>query len=192
MAARKRRDSSPPGKVCVGAIAGASGIKGVVRIAAFTERPEDLVAYGPVMDEDGERVFEITLTGRSKKQVLATIAGVTDRNGAEALKGTRLYADRARLPAPGADEFYYDDLLGLRVELGDGTLLGTVQSVDDYGAGDVLEVVRAGGAPVLVPFTRAVVPVVDMEAGKLVLDPPPGLLDDADDEPGDETGGSGP
>ena len=184
MAARKRRDSSPPGKVCVGAIAGASGIKGVVRIAAFTERPEDLVAYGPVMDEDGERVFEITLTGRSKKQVLATIAGITDRNGAEALKGTRLYADRARLPVPQADEFYYDDLLGLRVELGDGTVLGTVESVDDYGAGHVLDVARAGGgAPLVVPFTRAVVPVVDMAGGKLVLDPPAGLLDGDGEEP---------
>jgi len=176
------RYSSPPGKFCVGAIAGASGNRGAVRIASFTERPEDLVAYGPVMDEDGKRVFEITLTGTAKKHLMATIKGVGDRNGAEALKGTRLFADRSRLPAPADDEFYYDDLLGLRVELGDGTVLGSVRSVDDFGAGHVLEVGRAGETPVLVPFTREVVPVVDMAAGRLVIEAPPGLLDDGDDE----------
>jgi 16S rRNA processing protein RimM len=109
--------------------------------------------------------------------VLARIAGVADRDAAERLKGVRLYVSRDVLPAPGEEEYYHADLLGLRVDLGDGSELGRIRAVHDFGAGDTLEVMRPEGGVVMVPFTRAVVPVVDLAAGRLVVDPPPGLLD---------------
>ncbi len=178
---------NPPGDgpVCLGAIAGAHGVTGAVRIKSFTAEPKDIAAYGPLSDEGGERVFEIKVTGMSKSQVVAEIEGVADRGAAEALKGTRLFLPRARLPAPGEEEYYHDDLIGLGVELTDGTALGTVVAVHDFGAGDVIEVGRDGAAAVLAPFSRAVVPVVDIAAGRLVIDPPPGLLDPIEPGPGD-------
>ena len=171
--------------VCLGAIAGASGVRGAVRIKSFTAEPKDIASYGPLSDEGGKRVFEIRVTGMSKSQVLAEIEGVADRAAAEALKGTRLYVPRARLPAPGDGEYYHGDLIGLRVELTDGRRLGTVVAVHDFGAGDVIEVGRDGAAAVLAPFTRAVVPVVDIANRRLVIEPPPGLLDPVEPAPDD-------
>ncbi len=182
---RPKINRSGDGRVCLGAIAGAYGVRGAVRIKSFTAEPKDIAAYGPLSDESGERVFEIRVTGMSKSQVLAEIEGIADRGAAEALKGTRLYVPRARLPAPEEEEYYHDDLIGLAVELTDGTALGTVVAVHDFGAGDVIEVGRDGGAAVLVPFTRAVVPVVDIANRRLVIDPPPGLLDPIEPGPGD-------
>jgi 16S rRNA processing protein RimM len=177
-----------PKRVCVGAIGGAHGVRGLVRIKSFTETPGDLTAYGELTDEAGERRFSLTVTGRVKGAVLARIADVADRDAAAALKGTRLYVARDALPPPAADEYYYADLIGLAVELPDGTAVGRVRAVDDYGAGDVLEVAldrpRGGGPVVMVPFTRAAVPVVDPDAGRIVVNPLPGLLE-PDAEPRD-------
>jgi 16S rRNA processing protein RimM len=119
------------------------------------------------------------VTGEAKGVVIARIDGVEDRNQAEALRGVRLYVSRDALPAPeGAEEFYHADLIGLDAALADGTVFGRVVAVHDYGAGDSLEVERPeGGGTVLVPFTRAAVPVVDLQARRLVVDPPEGLLD---------------
>lgn len=178
MAPPRRRD--PRRGVCLGAIAGAYGVTGAVRIRSFTAAPEDIAAYGALSDESGGRVFEIKVTGMSRLQVVAEIEGVADRAAAEALKGTRLYVARECLPAPEADEYYHHDLIGLAVELAGGERLGTVAAVHDFGAGDMIEVARAdGGAALLVPFTRELAPVVDLAAGRLVLAPPPGLLDAA-------------
>ncbi len=179
-----------PERVCLGAIAGAHGVEGLVRIKSFTEKPTDIGAYGPLSDEAGERRFALSVTGRAKGVVLARIDGVTNRTQAEALKGTRLYLPRAALPAPAADEYYYADLVGLVVELPDGTAVGTVLGVDNFGAGDVLDVAtrRPGGAVVAVPFTRAAVPVVDLEGGRIVVNPLPGLFAAEDDGAGDDRG----
>ena len=175
------------GRVCLGVVAGAHGVAGAVRIRSFTAEPKDVAAYGPMSDESGERVFRIKVTGMSKLQVLAEIEGVADRPAAAALKGVRLYVARERLPAPQLEEYYHDDLIGLKVDLADGVRLGTVSAVHDFGAGDMLEVQRHGpAASVLVPFTRAVVPVVDLAAGRLVIDPPPGLLEPVEAAPGDD------
>jgi 16S rRNA processing protein RimM len=170
---------SPAGapRICVGVVTGAQGVRGAVRIKSFTARPEDVAAYGPVADEAGERQFALRAVGRAKGVVIATIAGIGDRDAAAALKGTRLYVERSALPAPGEEEYYHADLLGLAAVLRDGTRLGTVRAVHDFGAGDSLEVARTGGGTVLVPFPRAAVPVVDVAGGWVVIDPPEGLLE---------------
>jgi 16S rRNA processing protein RimM len=171
---------SPPSaekRVCLGVVAGAHGVRGAVRIKSFTADPADVAAYGPIEDESGERRFELRLIGSAKGVVIAKLAGVEDRDRAEALRGLRLYLPRAALPPPGDEEYYHADLIGLDAALADGTPIGRVRAVHDFGAGDTLEIDRTEGPPVLVPFTRAIVPVVDLGAGRLVLDPPPGLID---------------
>jgi len=149
-----------------------------VRIKSFTEAPEDVARYGPLADETGVRRFELRLVGAGKGVVIARLSGVADRNQAEALRGLRLYLPRSALPQPDAEEFYHADLIGLEAVLGDGTPIGRVRAIHDFGAGDTLELARPGAPPVMVPFTRAVVPNVELAAGRLVLDPPPGLLDE--------------
>ncbi len=181
----------PAERVCVGVITGAHGVRGAVRIRSFTERPADVAAYGPVSDEGGRRSFRLRVTGEKKGAVVAEIPGVEDRAAAEALKGLRLYVPRTALPEPEEEEYYHADLIGLAVELTDGTPLGEVAAVHDFGAGAVIEVERPRQGPVVVPFTRQVVPVVDVGGGRLVVDPPTGLLGPVEEEPGeaDEAGG---
>jgi 16S rRNA processing protein RimM len=164
--------------VCLGRIKDAWGLQGGVRVTSYTEDPLDIAAYGPLSDEAGSRAFTLRPVRLAKGAVLARIDGIGDRNAAEALKGVRLFVPRSVLPATETeDEFYHEDLIGLAVELADGSVLGRVISVQTFGAGEMLEVQRAKGGSVLVPFTRAVVPVVDLAGGRVVLDPPPGLLD---------------
>jgi 16S rRNA processing protein RimM len=163
--------------LCVGIITGAQGIRGAVRIKSFTADPLDIDAYGPVSDEAGTRSFELESIGQSKGVVVATLSGVTDRNAAEALKGMQLFVERDRLPPADDEEYYHADLLGLAAELVTGEPLGRITAVYDFGAGDALEVTGADGGVVMVPFTKAAVPVVDLEAGKVVIDPPHGLFE---------------
>jgi len=178
MAARRRgAESDPDGLVCLGVITGVRGLRGEVRIKSFTADPADVAGYGPLRDADGARSFKLKVVGEAKGVLVARIKGIGDRDAAEALKGTRFYLERRALPAAEEDEFYYVDLIDLRADLLDGTALGTVRGVDDYGAGVVLEVAGGGKGTVMVPFTRAAVPEVDIEGGRLVIDPPPGLLE---------------
>lgn len=171
-------------RVCIGAIAGAHGVKGVVRVKPFTEQPEAVTAYAPVTDESGSRTFAMRYVGPAKGAVLVQIDGVRDRAGAEALKGVRLYVPRASLPEPEEEEFYHADLIGLSVVDAQGEELGRVRSVEDYGAGDILEVELTTGRAVMLPFTREVVPEVDLAGGCLVAVPPAGLLDGPEREEG--------
>jgi 16S rRNA processing protein RimM len=164
-------------RVLMGVITGAHGVRGLVRVKSFTAEPADLAAYGPLEDAEGERRFALELAGAIKGVLLARLPGVADRNAAERLKGTRLYLPREALPDPGEEEYYHADLLGIAVVRSDGTVFGRVKAVHDFGAGDSLEIERAEGGIVLVPFTSASVPVVDITAGRLVLEPPEGLLD---------------
>jgi 16S rRNA processing protein RimM len=186
----RRTHSADPAearRVCVGVVTGPQGVQGAVRIKSFTEVPEGIAGYGPLEDETGRRQFDLHLCGVAKGVVIARLPGVRDRDQAEALRGLRLYLPRSALPQPEAEEFYHADLIGLEAVLGDGTRVGHVRAIYDFGAGDTLELERDGGPPVLVPFTRAVVPIVAPAEGRLVLDPPPGLLDDlgllSDDKP---------
>jgi 16S rRNA processing protein RimM len=152
-------------------------VHGAVRIKSFTEVPEDIARYGPVEDESGRLRFDLILCGAAKGVLLACLSGVEDRDRAEALRGLRLYLSRAALPQTDPEEYYHADLIGLEAVLGDGTPVGRVRAVYDFGAGDTLELARPHAPPVMIPFTRAIVPVVEPEQGRLVLDPPPGLLD---------------
>lgn len=167
----------PQPRVCLGVITAPHGVRGWVRLKSFTAVPEAVAAYGPLEDEAGARRFVLTLKGMGKGVLLAEIEGVADRTAAERLKGTRLYLPRAALPAPGAEEYYHADLIGLAAVLADGTPLGRVAAIHGYGAGDSLEIARPAGPPVIVPFTRAAVPDIDIAAGRLVIAPPAGLLD---------------
>jgi 16S rRNA processing protein RimM len=175
-----RMDGAPTAThVCMGIVGAPHGVRGQVRIKTFTHMPEAVAQYGALEDESGERRFTLRVTGTAKGDgmVIAQLSGVADRDAAEALRGLRLYAPRAALPAPAEDEFYHADLIGLSAQLEDGALLGTVIGVHDFGAGDVIEIARDAASPVLVPFTRAAVPVVDIAGGKVVIDPPDGLFD---------------
>ncbi len=170
-------------RVLMGLVLGAHGIKGAVRILSYAAVPEDIARYGPLEDESGGRKFSLTVVGKARGAVLAEVEGIRDRDAAAALKGTKLYVQRAALPAPEEGEFYWDDLVGLRAELKDGSTLGEVVAVHDYGAGPSLEVKRETGAPVMVPFTNRAVPAVDLAGGRLVIDPPEGLFETPPTEP---------
>ena len=167
-----RRETIQDRKVCLGVIAGPHGVNGLLRVKSYTADPADVAAYGPVTDAAGARRFRIELTGTARDMLLARIEGVTDRTAAEALRGVELYVERDRLPAPDADEFYHTDLIGLTARSTDGEAIGTVAALYDYGAGDVIEIRAADGGAVLLPFTKAVVPEVDLEHGVVVVDRP--------------------
>lgn len=163
--------------VCVGAIAGAFGVKGEVRLKSFCAEPEAIATYGPLSTEDGRTSFEVTLTRPVKNGFAARLSGVHSKEAADALRGVRLYAPRERLPDPGEDEFYHADLIGLDVLDTGGNRLGRVKAVLNHGAGDLLEVTGPGlKQPVLLPFTREAVPTVDIAGGRLIADPPEGLF----------------
>ncbi|MEK9646998.1 MAG: ribosome maturation factor RimM [Alphaproteobacteria bacterium] len=160
-------------RVCVGAVAGAHGIRGAVRIKPFTEDPEAVAAYGPVSDEDGGRTFAVDVLEVKGGMAIARLDGVDDRNAAEALKGLRLYVARDALPAADEDEYYHADLLGLAAVTADGETVGTIRAIIPAGATEVLEIDRGpGNQTLLVPFTKEAVPEVDVKAGRIVIDPP--------------------
>lgn len=161
-----------PDRICVGAIAGAFGVAGEVRVKSFCTEPEAIASYGVLTSEDGTREFKLRLTRPVAGGLGARIAGIATKEAADALKGATLWALRSKLPALPDDEFYHADLIGLEVRDTGGVLMGRVQAVHNHGAGDVLEIASAAGAVTLLPFTMAVVPTVDLAAGRIVVDPP--------------------
>ncbi len=169
-------------RVCVGRIAGAQGVRGEVRIACYTGDPYDIASYGPVSDEQGIRQFKIRPVRMAKTQLVARLEGVEDRNAAEALRGVTLYVPRSALPEPEEGEFYWEDLVGLQAATIDGEQLGAVLSVQDFGAGTMLEIGESPRSAILVPFTRDIVPLVDLDAGRLEIDPPAGLFAARDED----------
>ncbi|SLN36034.1 Ribosome maturation factor RimM [Pseudoruegeria aquimaris] len=166
-------------KICVGAIAGAFGVRGEVRLKSFCAEPSDIAAYGPLTTEDGGRSFSVTITRPVKNGFAARLGGVGSKEEADALKGVQLYADRDALPDLPDDEFYHSDLIGLTVLDTGGSELGQVINVLNHGASDLLEIRSpALSDTVLLPFTMAVVPTVDLEKGRIIADPPEGVFDD--------------
>lgn len=166
-----RSEDTSAQRVCVGAIAGAQGVRGALRIKSFTEDPAALADYAGLSDEQGRPVRLSVKEVRSDLLIVA-IDGVNDRDAAQALKGTRLYVSREELPEVGEEEYYHADLIGLAVKQVDGADLGQVKAVHDFGAGDILEISGPDGL-VLVPFTREAVPIVDIANRQVVVDPPP-------------------
>ena len=158
-------------RLCIGVVVAAHGIKGALRIKAFTADPADLTSYGPLTGEAGQKWVLKSASVDAKGVVTAKIDGVEDRNQAEALKGAKLYIERGALPEVDEDEFYIADLIGLPAENPAGQPLGTIKAVFNFGAGDVVEVSGEQG-DILVPFTSAAVPVVDVKNKRVVIDPP--------------------
>ncbi|MEO1779322.1 MAG: ribosome maturation factor RimM [Pseudomonadota bacterium] len=164
-------------RICVGSIGGAYGVQGEVRIKSFCAVPEDIETYAPLTTEDGSRSFTLAIIRPIKNGFASRIAEVATKEQADALKGTQLYARRDQLPSLPDDEFYYTDLVGLDVFDTGGAPLGQVKSVQNHGASDLLEVHAAGAtATVLLPFTQAAVPTVDLATRRIVADPPEGLF----------------
>lgn len=163
-----------PDRICVGAIAGSFGVQGEVRLKSFCADPEAIAGYGPLWTEDGARSFTVKLTRANVSGGLGVrLSGVLTKEQADALKGTQLYVDRDRLPSLPDDEFYHADLIGLTAQDTGGVVLGTVRAVHNHGAGDLLEILGPGmKSALLVPFTLAVVPTVDLAAGRIVVDLP--------------------
>lgn len=164
--------------ICVGRLAGAFGVRGEVRLKSFCADPEAIVDYVPLSTADGREFRQIVLTGQGSGAYTARVDGITTKEEADALKGADLFAPRDRLPALPDDEYYHADLIGLAVHDTGGALLGTVRAVLNHGAGDLLEVLPPQAqATVLLPFTLAAVPTVDLAAGRIVADPPEGLFE---------------
>ena len=165
-----------PDRICVGAIAGSFGVQGEVRLKSFCSDPEAIADYGPLYSEDGTKSFKVKLTRPVAGGLGARISGVETKEQADALKGVSLYVDRAKLPSLPDDEFYHADLIGLEARDTGGVLLGRVTAVHNHGAGDLLEIAGPGlKTALLLPFTLAAVPTVDLSAGRVVIDLPEGL-----------------
>lgn len=170
-----------PRKLLMGRIGAAHGIKGEVRIQSFTEEPLALADYGPLSTDRPGLTIEIESARATTNVLVARLKGVADRTAAEKLNGVELYVDRERLPPATDDDFYHADLIGLAARLADGTVLGTVTAVPNFGASDLIEVTDPQtGDTYLYPFTRAIVPEVHIEAGYLVIEIP------LDADPGEE------
>ena len=173
-------------RVLMAVITGSRGLRGEVRIKSFAAEPMSVFDYGALEDKPGARQFEGKVTGQAKGQVFARLRNVSDRDTADALKGTELYLNRENLPAPDEDEFYHADLIGLRAETVEGKDLGIVRAVHDFGAGASLELIGEETGIQVFPFTKAVVPRVEVSNGRVVIDPP----DDLVVQENEETGGT--
>ena len=159
--------------VLLGDIGRPQGLKGELRLRSFTEMPQAIADYGPLQDETGAVFFEIVALRSDAKGLVARLKGVATREEAEALTGTKLYVPRDRLPEAGKEEWYWADLVGLAALDPAGARLGTVAAIHNFGAGDIVEIApEAGGETMLLPFTEATVPEVDLKGGYLRVVPP--------------------
>src|SRR5262245_5329838 len=161
---------APP--VCVARIGAAHGVRGAVKLWTFTEDPLAVQGYGPLMTKDGARQFEIAGVREAKDHLVATFKGVATRNDAEKLNGIELYVPREKLPATDDDEYYHADLIGLAAVNATDEPLGRVIAIHNFGAGDIIEIAPRRGATLLMPFSNAVVPTVDLAGGRVEIELP--------------------
>ncbi len=174
----------PETRILLGRIADAHGIRGDVIVHSYAERAEDIAAYGPLSDKAGTRTFALKVVRVTPKGVVVRIKGLSDRNAAEALKGTELYVARDKLPETAEDEFYHSDLIGLAVFAPDGKQIGRAVSVQNFGAGDLIEIALEDTAKTeFVQFSGAFVPEVDIKGGRIVVVLPEAGDDDKDVPP---------
>ena len=169
---------APP--ICVARIGAAHGVRGAVKLWTFTEDPLAVKHYGPLMTKDGARQFEVTHVREAKDHLVATLKGVASREDAERLNGIELYIPREKLPETDNDEYYHADLIGLAAVTTAGDALGRVLAIHNFGAGDIIEIAPPTGTTMLLPFTDAVVPEVDLTGGRVVIALPQEI--ESDDE----------
>ena len=158
--------------ICVARIGAAHGVRGAVKLWTFTEDPLAVKHYGPLATKDGARHFEVASAREAKGHLVATLRGVTTREEAERLNGVELYVAREKLPATDDDEYYHADLIGLAAVTPKDEPLGRVVAIHNFGAGDIIEIAPPHGATVLLPFSNAVVPTVDLAGGRVVIELP--------------------
>jgi 16S rRNA processing protein RimM len=161
-----------PAQVCVARIGAAHGVRGAVKLWTFTEDPFAVKAYGPLSTRDGTRQFEVEQAREARDHLVATFKGITTREEAERLNGVELYVQREKLPAAEEDEYYHADLIGLAAVTTAGLALGRVIAIHNFGAGDIIEIAPPQGATMLLPFSNAVVPTVDIPGGRVVIEQP--------------------
>ncbi len=168
----------PPARIHVATIGAPHGVRGELRVKPFTEDPLALKTYSPLETEDGKQSLAVTAARVQGHMVVAKFDGITDRDRAAALTNTKLYVPRSRLPKAAQGEYYHTDLIGLRAETTGGETIGEIVAVQNFGAGDLLEIAREGRDTALVPFTAEFVPEIDIDGGRARIAPPEGLLDD--------------
>jgi len=165
--------------ICVARIGAAHGVRGAVKLWTFTEDPLAVQTYGPLITRDGSRQFEVATAREAKGHLVATLKGVATREEAERLNGIELYVARDKLPATDDDEYYHADLIGLAAVTAGDAPLGRVIAIHNFGAGDIIEIAPPHGPTLLLPFTNAVVPTVDLAAGRVVIELPEEIEGDA-------------
>ena len=158
--------------ICVARIGAAHGVRGAVKLWTFTQDPLAVTRYGPLTTKDGARQFEVATARQARDHLVATLKGITSRDEAERLNGLELYVAREKLPATEEDEYYHADLIGLAAVTAAGAPLGRVVAIHNFGAGDIIEIAPPDGATLLLPFTNAVVPTVDLAGGRVVIELP--------------------
>src|SRR5258708_1304038 len=169
-----------PPQICIARIGAAHGVSGAVKLWTFTEDPLAVKTYGPLVTKDGARQFEVTDAREAKGHLVATLKGIATREDAERLNGLELYIAREQLPATDEDEYYHADLIGLAAVTPANEPLGRVIPIHNFGAGDIIEIAPAHGATILLAVTNAVVPAVDLEGGRVVIELPAEI--EGDDE----------
>ncbi len=163
-------------KICVGVIAAAHGIRGQVRLRSFTDDPESIFAYTPLTDESGKQTFKFKRDGVAKNDFVVTVQGTPDRNAAEALRGTNLFYERAKLPKAKKNQYYEFDLIGLAARDAQGKAYGKLLAVHDFGAGIIFEIGATKKDSFILPVTDACIPEVNPADGFILIAPPDGWL----------------
>ena len=171
-------------QICIARIGAAHGVRGAVKLWTFTEDPLAVKTYGPLVTKDGARSFEIATAREAKGHLVATLKGIATREEAERLNGVELYVAREKLPATDDDEYYHADLIGLAAVDATDQPLGRVIAIHNFGAGDIIEIAPPHGATMLLPFTNAVVPSVDLAAGRVVIELPAEIEGDTPEDSG--------
>ena len=165
-------------RICIARIGAPHGVHGAVKLWTFTEDPLAVKTYGPLVTKDGARQFEVTQAREAKGHLVATLKGIATREDAERLNGVELYVARERLPATDEDEYYHADLIGLAAVTTSNEPLGRVIAIHNFGAGDIIEIAPPQGPTMLLPFTNAVVPSVDLAGGRVVIELPAEIVGD--------------
>ena len=171
-----------PAHICIARIGAPHGVRGAVKLWTFTEDPLAVQSYGPLSTKDGARSFEVVTARAAKGHLVATLKGVATREDAERLNGVELYIAREKLPETDEDEYYHADLIGLAAVNAADEPLGRVVAIHNFGAGDIIEIAPAKGATMLLPFTNAVVPTVDLANGRVVIELPGEIAGDTPED----------